>query len=217
MAFSPPSRNPTNDDSLQGVLEVVLDKHLQGVDDMLPAQVVAYDRDDNMATVQPLITIVTTDGVVIRRAQLADVPVLRMGGNGVVMSFHLAQGDLGWIKSNDRDISLYKQNKAETIPNTNRKHSFSDAIFIPDVFKGVTINSGHKTHAVIQSGDGTSGVAYMTGSNVMDIFSTTMAFKLPRMTHSQRNAIPSPQGGMMVYCTDAPVGFSYYTDGSGWS
>ena len=36
------------------------------------------------------------------------------------------------------------------------------------------------------------------------------------MTTAQRNAIPSPEGGMMVYLTDVPK-YSYYTDGVGWS
>ncbi len=216
MTIAPPSRNPTNDGSLQGVFDVVLGKFLRSFDDMLPAQVVAYDRNSNVATVQPLISMVTTNGEVVRRAQIS-VPVVRLGGSGVVLSFMLASGDLGWIKANDRDISLYRQNKSETVPNTERAHSFSDAVFIPDVFHGVTINSGHMDHAVIQTNDGTSGAALLTDNCVIDVFSTTKAFKFPRMTRAQRDAITSPLGGMMVYVTDAPAGFSGYVDGVGWS
>lgn len=217
MSIAPPSRNPTNDGSLQGVLDLVARKLLQSIDDMLPAQVIAYDRASNLANVQPYISLLTTDGVVVRRAQIVAVPVLRMGGNGVVMSFSLSPGDPGWIKANDRDISLYTQNQAETVPNTGRMHSFSDGVFIPDAFKGVTINSGHINHAVIQSLDGTSGAALITDNCIIDCFSTTKAFKLPRMTHAQRDAIPSPLGGMMVYVTDSPTGVSTYIDGTGWT
>lgn len=221
--FAPPSRNPTENDSLTGLFNVVLRKFVQNsMDDMLPAQVVAYKRGANNAQVQPLIAVVTTKNVIIKRAQIMSVPVWRPGGNGVVMSFHLVAGDLGWIKANDRDISLFKQSFKQSVPNTERMHSFSDAVFIPDKMNGVTINPNHSGDAVIQTTDGSSCVALMTSNCVMDCDSTAKAFKLPVMTIEQRDAIPSPKGGMMVYIHDVHPGhavekFSFYTAGVGWS
>lgn len=152
---APPSIDPADQDSLVGVLRSVLDKHLQGVDDMLPARVVAFDRKKNRVQVAPMIRVVTTAGQTVGRAQLSSLPVIQIGGGGHVLLFNLKAGDLGWIKANDRDVSLFLQGFAESQPNTMRKHSFSDAVFIPDVMKDWELNPEDEENAVLQSLDGT--------------------------------------------------------------
>lgn len=154
--MSPPSRNPADNDTIVGMLRLVLGKFLQGVDDMLPARVLAYDPGSNRAQVQPLINSVTTDKQIVQRAQVASVPVMQFGAGGFVMRFPVKTGDLGWIKANDRDISLFKNKYAQTAPNTQRKHSFEDGVFIPDtMLNGFAIAGGDIDKAVIQSADGT--------------------------------------------------------------
>lgn len=158
--FSPPSMDPSSRQDLSGTVRLILTKFLQGVDDMLPAKVIAYDRATNRARVQPLIYVVTTDDRQISRAQIASIPVLQMGGGGFVLSFPIKPGDLGWIKANDRDISLFTQFLTESAPNTQRKHNFSDAMFIPDtMFRSVTINAEDAENVVLQSTDGTVRIA----------------------------------------------------------
>jgi hypothetical protein len=137
----------------------VLDKFLQQVDDCLPAKVLSYDRATNRATVLPLVKVLTTDGRQVGRAQVSSVPVLLLGGRGVALSFDLAPGDLGWIKANDRDVSLFLQSYAASAPNTLRKHSFQDALFIPDVMRGLTVNGEDAGNAVLQTLDGSVRVA----------------------------------------------------------
>jgi len=162
MATTPhanPSRDPANDDSLLGMARQVLDKFLQGIDDMLPARVVSYDRGTNRAMVVPMIKVLTTDGRQVGRAQVASIPVMMFGGAGAVLSFNLQAGDLGWIKANDRDISLMLQSYQDSGPNTLRKHSFQDAVFVPDVMRGVTVASEDAGNAVFQSLDGSIKVA----------------------------------------------------------
>lgn len=154
-----PSRDPANDDSLLGMARQILDKFLAQVDDMLPARVVAYDRASNRATVIPMVKLLTTDNRQISRAQVASVPVMMVGGDGVALSFNLKPGDLGWIKANDRDISLITQGYSDSAPNTLRKHSFQDALFIPDVMRGLTVAAEDEEHAVLQTLDGTVRVA----------------------------------------------------------
>ena len=149
------SRDPANDDSLTGTFKEVLRKFLQGTDDMLPAMVQQYDRANNVATVQPLIQLVDTEGQTFNRAPLANVPVLLLGGGNFFVSFHLPAGSLGWIKANDRDTSLFLQQHANNRPNTARLHSFEDAVFIPDIMTGYTIAGEDQQAAVIQSADGT--------------------------------------------------------------
>lgn len=230
-APAPPSRNPTDDESLAGLLNVVLRKYGQRLEDMLPARIIAYDRTKNVAQVQPLINLVTTDGKTVKRSPVLSVPVYQIGGGGFMLNFPIAPGDLGFIKANDRDISLFKQVWNQTSPNTARTHSFEDAIFFPAALNGFTVATSDAENVVLQSLSGTIRLsladnracitdqhAYAQNANaVFDVQSTTKAFKIPRMTRTQRNAIPSPVGGFMVYVTDAPEGFSLYTGGAGWS
>ena len=149
------SHNPANDDSLTGTFREVLKKFLQRTDDMLPGLVQAYDRTTNLARVMPLIQVVDTEGQTHNRAPLANIPVLLIGGGTFFVSFHLPAGSLGWIKSNDRDISLFLQGFVNNKPNTNRLHTFEDAIFIPDIMTGYTLAGEDAQAAVIQNQSGT--------------------------------------------------------------
>lgn len=229
-SIAPYSRNPTKDGHLRGVLDLVLSKFVQNkLDDMLPARVIAYDRQTNMASVQPLIQIVSTLNQITTRAQIASVPVLQLGGGGFVLNFPIKTGDMGWLKSNDRDISLFKQLWAMAVPNTGRKHSFEDAIFIPSVLTGFTIESQDSSNVVLQSlnasvrlslGDGNACISDESGYSqspnaILDLQSTTRAFKLPVMSGAQKSAIASPKTGMMVWDT-TEGGVSTY-NGSMWS
>ena len=149
------SRDAANDDSLLGTFRVVLRKFLQGTDDMLPAMVQAYDRKTNLARVQPLIQMIDTEGQPHNRDVVGNVPVLLIGGGTFFLSFNLPAGSLGWIKANDRDISLFLQNFVNDRPNTNRLHTFSDAVFIPDIMTGYTIAGEDSEAAVLQNQTGT--------------------------------------------------------------
>ncbi len=52
-------------------------------------------------------------------------------------------------------------------------------------------------------------------SAMLDVKSTSKGFLLPRMTQAQRNAIPSPENGLMVFCTNCGSGtLSVYTNGT---
>ena len=47
----------------------------------------------------------------------------------------------------------------------------------------------------------------------LEVSSTNKGFLVPRMTSSQRVAIANPATGLLVYQTDAPVGFYYFSQG----
>ena len=149
-----PGYDFANKGTLVGLLQELRKQIKKDIDGMLPASVISYDRVSNLATVQPDIYMVTTDATLVGRAPLASVPVLALGGGGFLISFPLVAGSRGWIKSNDRDISLYLQAGAAAAPNSQRMHSFSDGLFIPDVVNGFTIAGGDLSKMVIQSLDG---------------------------------------------------------------
>lgn len=160
MTNAPPSRNMAFDNTLYGAFKLFGAKQLQNTDDMLPAKVIAYDRSTNYAQVQPLIVMVNTLNQRIERGQIASVPVLQLGGGGFVISIPIQTGDIGWIKANDRDISLFKKNLEMSAPNTQRMHSFEDAVFIPDSFmRNVVIDSEDANNLVIQNLSGTVRIA----------------------------------------------------------
>ena len=150
------SRNPADDDSLAGMMRIALRKFLQkDIDDMLPARVISHDRAANRVQVQPLIAMVDTSGRTMPRAPVEDIQVVDLGGGGFFINFNLNAGDLGWIKASDRDISLFKQSYTQSQPNTRRLHSFSDAVFVPDVMTGYTIAEEDASAMVIQNLAGT--------------------------------------------------------------
>src|SRR5689334_15529480 len=53
-------------------------------------------------------------------------------------------------------------------------------------------------------------------SSLLEIKSTSKGFLAPRMTLTQRNAIPSPATGLLIYQTNSTAGFYYY-NGSAWT
>ncbi len=154
-----PSRNPADDGSLTGMLANFKKKTMQGMDNCLPAIVIAYDRASNRATVQPMIKMVGTDGKSISRAQIASVPVFQIAGGGFMLNFPIKAGDLGWIKAVDRDISLYLQASAEQQPNTNRMHSFNNGFFLPQTLGGYTIYGADTDSVVLSTLDGSTRIA----------------------------------------------------------
>lgn len=225
----PPSRNPSDDDTLNGVLRLVLAKFLQGLDDMLPAKVISYDRASNTAQVQPLISMLTTDNKIIQRAPIMSVPVQQVGGGNFMSNNPMQPNDLGFIKANDRDISLFKQSLQSSIPNTSRKHSFSDAVFLPFIMGGFVIADSDAARYVLQTLTGSIRLSMGTDNvlisddmdyscavgAVLDVQSTKGAFKFPTMTTTQKNAIPTPMAGFAVWDTTLNALSTY--NGSMWS
>jgi hypothetical protein len=151
--------------SLLAAMSVMLREFELTSDQLLPAIVVAYDRANNIATVRPLIVWLTVDDKQIVRNEIANVPVLSLGGGGFHINFPLAAGDLGWIYAADRDLSLFKQTLAQAQPNTGRAHSFDDSMFVPDVFRNYTVNSEDAGAMVIQSTTGATRIS-IRGDNI---------------------------------------------------
>lgn len=155
-----PSIDPADNDTLAGMLQFTFKKMMQGTDNKLPAQVIAYDRTNNRVQVQLLISQVTTNNTLVSRSQLASIPVFRFGGGGFMVNFNLIAGDLGWVIASDRDISLFLQSYAEAPPNTGRMFSFSDGLFFPDSMTGFTILDEDADNFVIQNTDATVKIAF---------------------------------------------------------
>lgn len=153
MTNSIPNINPANSGTLVGAFSTALRDALKNTANALPAKIVSYNRDENRASVQPMIAMLTTDNVGVSRAQITNIPVYQVGGGGFILSFPLNQGDLGWIIACDRDISLFSESYLEKAPNTMRLHDFGDSFFLPDPMTGYTIAVEDDQNAVLQSLD----------------------------------------------------------------
>lgn len=154
------------------------------LDVCLPAAIVSYDRGQNLATVQPLINWVLTDDSQRSRHQIIEVPCLSLGGGGFHVNFPLKQGDIGWIIAADRDLSLFKQTLQAAQPPLSRLHSFSDSMFIPDVFRQYTVASEDANAMVIQSTDGNTKIS-IRGDNILIAAPTKVVVRVPLTEFTQ--------------------------------
>ncbi|HUM47772.1 MAG TPA: tail fiber domain-containing protein [Chitinophagales bacterium] len=59
------------------------------------------------------------------------------------------------------------------------------------------------------------GTIAPNASSLLDITSTNKGVLIPRMTKAQRDAIPTPVEGLLIYQTNSTAGFYYY-DGGAW-
>ncbi|MEQ5125807.1 Gp138 family membrane-puncturing spike protein [Providencia alcalifaciens] len=164
-----PNSDIASEGSLAGQLSSAFRNFLMNIDDMLPAIVVSYDDNSNRAVIKPLVMMVSTEGQKIGRAAVPNIPVFRFGGGGFFIRMPIKPGDFGWLKANDRDVSLiFQRGGLEDEPNTARLHTFSDAMFYPDTLKGWLIDGKNADALVIQSIDGSVCLSLHEGKAVLD-------------------------------------------------
>ena len=101
--------------------------------------------------VKPLIKIVAQDGQSYSREEIEGLPVFTNGAGGKLISFPVKAGNIGWIEASDRDLTLFLQSFKESEPTTNRMHSFSDGLFVPDIMTNFTIAAADSDALVIQN------------------------------------------------------------------
>lgn len=164
-----PNSDIASEGSLAGQFMAAFRNMLMNIDDMLPATVVSYDDKTNRAVIKPLVMMVSTEGQKIGRAAVQNIPVFRFGGGGFFIRMPVKAGDFGWLKANDRDISLvFQRGGLEDEPNTARLHTFSDAMFYPDTLKGWLIDGKNADALVIQSMDGSVCLSLHENKAVLD-------------------------------------------------
>lgn len=135
--------------NIEALTKTIINRVFRTLNVCLPATVISYDNSKNTVKLQPAIQAVTQDKSFKNLPILLNVPVLELGGAGLSVKIPLQAGDTGIVIFCDRDITLFKQEKKNTQPNTLRKHDLSDGIFIPMKFG----NSG-SSNISIESADG---------------------------------------------------------------
>lgn len=150
-----PNIQPANNDTLVGAVKFALPEYMKGLNTVMPAKIINFDRTINRAQVQVLINVVSTGNQQIQNVQIASVPTLILGGGGFMLSFPLNPGDLGWLIATDRDMSLFLQNYQAAAPGVFLQRNFASSYFIPDIMTNYTIASEDSDNFVIQKSDGT--------------------------------------------------------------
>ncbi len=180
---------------------------------MLPAAIASYDRTKNLASVTPLIQWKNTDGTSQNRPTVANIPVLSNGGGGFHLSFPLAQGDLGWILASDRDLSGFLKSLKSSSPTVYRMHSFSDSMFIPDVFRQYVIDGADSNSMVLQTTDAKTRIAIDKGGNINITAPSSVNVKTPKANFSDDVNI----GGNLIVTKNTTVNGGFNANGSGSS
>lgn len=211
------SRNDNDDDLLTGAFNVMFNHINKKMQNSLPVKVTKVSADRKFVNVQPQILVVDSEGETILRGEIKGIPVITSGAGNFLISFNITVGDLGWIESSDRDISLFKQSYSQSKPNTKRMHNFSDARFVPDVMTGFNIAEEDAGALVIQNRDGSvkislndSRIKMQSPSNIEingakitptgDVVTAT-GVSLDNHPHNQSN----DSGGNTEQPTDAPT------------
>ena len=153
-----PNHNPADVNTLSGLNNILQDKMAMSIECAIPGIVQSYDRTTNRAVVKPAITGVASLGQKVSKEPLINIPVFCMSGGGIVMSFPVKEGDTGWLVANDRNISIFKQNLEESAPNDYRKHSLTDAFFLPDKINDINFSQADDGCLVIQTLSGNTKI-----------------------------------------------------------
>lgn len=80
--------------------------------------------------VLPLVTRTDSSGAVIANSTIFNVPVFRLQRGSSAIIMNPAAGDIGMIAICDRDNSIARANRKQSVPGSGRTHSKSDALYL---------------------------------------------------------------------------------------
>ena len=126
-----PNRNKEIEPSLPLAVRFAIKQAFKGINTCLPGLVLDYDRGTRRATVQPALSIMTTDGRFIPRAPVPNVPVVFPSGGGFSLSFPLHDGDPVLLVYSQRGLSGWKITHDQSPPDRISLFDAADAIAIP--------------------------------------------------------------------------------------
>lgn len=150
--------NQTSENQLVDLIRALSDSIKKEIEVKIPCIVTAVTNRKKV-TVRPLIKIVGKDGQTYSRDVIEGVPVFIYGAGDKLISFPVAVGNKGWLEASDRDLSLFLQSFDEAEPPTKRMHSFSDGLFVPDIFENYSISEEDADAVVVQNLDGSVKIA----------------------------------------------------------
>lgn len=154
----------SNRDNFNAAVSYLVEFIKNGIDCVMPAIVLDYDRAEHKATIQPLIKFKyeISDGnyEYKDRPILKSVSVFHLRIGGFDIDFPLKNGDTGWLVASDRDGYIAKQRNSETIardnkgtqePTTDMVHAFGSGFFLPDSWCKTSIDDNDANALIISA------------------------------------------------------------------
>lgn len=88
------------------------------------------DAPNLVIDAMPLVMRTDRTGAQIQNSILYDIPVFRLQRGSSAIIMNPVVGDIGMIAICDRDTTLVRTNRKESVPASGRKHSKSDALYL---------------------------------------------------------------------------------------
>jgi hypothetical protein len=98
-------------------------------------EVISFDPNEMTVVVKPLSKYLE-NGAWQSQSQILDVPVSYTKSGGFIIRPWFKRGDIGLVVYVDHDIDNAVATASECVPNTERNHSTSDAIFVGAIVPG---------------------------------------------------------------------------------
>ena len=80
--------------------------------------------------VMPLVTRTDPSGATIQNSEIFNIPVFRLQRGASAIIMNPVPGDIGMIAICDRDNSIARANRKQSVPGSKRMHSKSDALYL---------------------------------------------------------------------------------------
>ncbi|MEB0359552.1 phage baseplate protein [Citrobacter freundii] len=94
------------------------------------------DAPNLVIDAMPLVMRTDRTGAQIQNSILYDIPVFRLQRGASAIIMNPVVGDIGMIAICDRDTTLVRTNRKESVPASGRKHSKSDALYLGGFLNG---------------------------------------------------------------------------------
>lgn len=126
--FTPTSAQVNDPESLKFTFERLLSGAF--FIELVKVQAVRGTAPNLVVDAIPLVTRTDQSGAMIQNSIIFNIPVFRLQRGGSAIIMNPVVGDIGMIAICDRDTTLVRANRKESVPGSGRKHSKSDALYL---------------------------------------------------------------------------------------
>lgn len=118
----------SSSDDLTGVLSQAIRNRLSELHVAMPAQIISYDHNTQLATVQPLISRKYADDRVEPYAPLNNVPIIFPRSGGASLTMPVKAGNPLLLVFSERSLDTWKKLGGVQVQDDKRMHSLTDAV-----------------------------------------------------------------------------------------
>lgn len=126
--FTPTSAQVNEPESLKFTFERLLSGAF--FIELVKVQAVRGTAPNLVVDAIPLVTRTDQGGAMIQNSTIFNIPVFRLQRGSSAIIMNPVVGDIGMIAICDRDTTLVRANRKESVPGSGRKHSKSDALYL---------------------------------------------------------------------------------------